>query len=114
MGRHSQNNQFALLVDNKNNNNIIPTPATDSPVLDHESGVTQEHQQLCRHPKYMDTWDTSYADEIGHLCQGIGEHPTLPNQQQVTGTEKMWPIIFSNIPRERITNVVHTKVVCEV
>ncbi len=89
-------------------------PATAAPVLAHESGVTLEHQQLCRHPKYKDTWDTSYANEIGRLCQGIRKHLTLPNQQRVTGTDTMCPIMFSNIPGNRITNVAHTKVVCEV
>ena len=94
-------------------NDIEPT-AMACPVLDHDTGVTLEHRQLRRHPKYKDTWDTSYANEIGRLCQGIGKHPTTPNMQRIAGTNTMKPINFHSIPRDRISDVAHTRVVCEV
>ncbi len=106
-------NRFALLEDDEIDNDIEPT-AMACPVLDHDTGVTLEHRQLRRHPKYKDTWDTSYANEIGRLCQGIGKHPTTPNLQRIAGTNTMKPINFHSIPRDRISDVAHTRVVCEV
>ncbi len=41
-------------------------------VLDSVTGELLEHRQLCRDPRYKATWDTSYANELGRLCQGIG------------------------------------------
>ena len=73
-----------------------------------------EHCQLRRRPKYIATWDTSYADEIGRLCQGVGKHPTKPNAQHVAGTDTMKPIKFQDIPVNHQSNVAHTRVVCKV
>ncbi len=54
----------------------------DSPsalsVLDPVTDDFLEYCQLCRDPRYKTTWDTSYANELGRLCQGIGSGPT-PN-----------------------------------
>ena len=61
------------------------------PVLDDESGKTLEHWQLRHHPKYKDVWDTSYANELGRLCQGIGTDPTTPSKQRVAGTNTSNP-----------------------
>ena len=41
---------------------------TALPVLDEDSGKLLEHRQLCRHPRLKETWDTSYANELGRLC----------------------------------------------
>jgi hypothetical protein len=47
-------------------------------VLDPTTGDTLEHCQLQRGPWHKTTWDTLYANELGHLCQSIGsrEAPT--------------------------------------
>ncbi len=45
-------------------------------VLDQATGKSLEHHQLCTDPPYKQTWDTSYANELGRLCQGIGTGPT--------------------------------------
>jgi hypothetical protein len=45
-------------------------------VLDPTAGDFLEHCQLCRDPRYKTTWDTSYANKLGRLCQGIGSGPT--------------------------------------
>jgi hypothetical protein len=45
-------------------------------VLDPATGKFLEHLQLCRDPRYIATWDTSYANELGRLCQGIGTGST--------------------------------------
>jgi hypothetical protein len=91
-----------------------PTTAVAFSVLDHETGKFLEHRQLRRDPKHKAIWDTSYANEIGRLCQGVGTHPAKPNTQRVAGTNTMRPIRFEDIPKDRIADVAHTKVVCEV
>ena len=40
--------------------------------LDSATGEFLEHCQLLRDPRYKTTWDTSYANELGRLFQGIG------------------------------------------
>ncbi len=107
-------NRFALLADDNIDNDEQPPTATAYSVLDHETGETLEHCQLRRLPKYKATWEKSYADEIGRLCQGVGQHPTMPNTQQVTGTNTMKPIMFQDIPIDCRSDVPHTRVVCEV
>jgi hypothetical protein len=91
-------NQFALLADDNIDDDKQPPTATAYSVLDHATGETLEHCQLRHRPKYKATWDKSYADEIGRLCQGVGQHPTMPNTQRVTGTNTMKPIMFQDIP----------------
>jgi hypothetical protein len=66
-------------------------------VLDPATGEFLEHCQLCRNPRYKATWDTLYANELGHLCQGIGAGST-PSAQ----------------PLHKRKEVCHTMVVCEV
>jgi hypothetical protein len=107
-------NRFALLADDNIDNDEQPPTATAYSVLDHETGETLEHCQLRRLPKYKATWDKSYADEIGRLCQGVGQHPTMPNTQRVTGTNTMKPTMFQDIPINHQSDVAHTRVICKV
>jgi len=98
-------------VDNATNS---PTNSVALSVLNHETGKFLEHRQLCRDPNHKPTWDRSYENEIGRLCQGVGTHPTKQNTQRIAGTNTMHMIHFSNIPKDRISDVAHTKVVYEV
>jgi hypothetical protein len=107
-------NRFALLADDNIDDDEQSPTATAYSVLDHETRETLEHCQLQHLPKYKAIWDKSYADEIGRLCQGVGQHPTMPNTQQVTGTNTMKPIMFQDIPINCQSDVAHTRVVCEV
>ena len=91
-----------------------PSTPVAAPVLDHSTGQTLEHRQLRRHPQYKEVWDTSYADELGRLCQGIGQDPTAPGKQRVEGTDTFRPIMHADIPSSRRHEVTYTKVVCEV
>ena len=43
-----------------------------APVMDEETGKTVESRQLRSHPNYKKILDTSYANELGRLCQGVG------------------------------------------
>jgi hypothetical protein len=45
-------------------------------VLDRDTGKFLQHHQLRTNPKHKPTWDTSNANELGQLCQGIGTGPT--------------------------------------
>jgi hypothetical protein len=47
-------------------------------VLNPSTGEFLKHCQLHRDPRYKATWDRSYANELGRLCQGIGTGPS-PN-----------------------------------
>ena len=56
------------------------------PVLDETSGQSLQYQQLRKHPKFAHMWNTSYANELGRLCQGIGKGSKVPSQQRVEST----------------------------
>jgi hypothetical protein len=93
---------------------LSPTSPMAMPVLDAETGQSLEHRQLRRHPAYKQIWDTSYADELGRLCQGIGTNATTPTKPRVEGTDTFRPIQFANIPANRRHEVTYIRVVCEV
>ena len=104
---HDESPQTPILI-------AAPSTPVAAPVLDHSTGQTLEHRQLRRHPQYKEVWDTSYADELGRLCQGIGQDPTAPGKQRVEGTDTFRPIMHANIPSSHRHEVTYTKVVCEV
>ena len=83
------------------------------PVLDVESGKLLEHKQLRRHPCPKKAWDTFYANEIGRLCQGVGEGTAGPDKQRVAGTSTFCVINYNNIPKNMRLDIYHTWVVCE-
>jgi hypothetical protein len=82
-------------------------------VLDSSTGEFLEHCQLRRDPRYKATWDTSYANELGQLCQGIGSG-TTPSSKQVAGTNNFFLIDYHDIPAHKRKEICHTMVVCEV
>ena len=59
----------------------VPSELEAMPFLDEESGQTLEFRQFFRHPKYRYIWSTSYANELGRLCQGVGSGNAGPKQQ---------------------------------
>jgi hypothetical protein len=83
------------------------------PVLDQDTGQSLEHKQLRRHPKHKATWDTSYANELCRLCQGIGNHPTHPHTKRIDGTNTFKPIQYHDIPNQRKGDTTYTRVVCK-
>ena len=86
----------------------------DMPVFNPDTGETLEYRQLRCHPKYRCIWETSYCNELGRLCQGIGRVDKGPKKQRVSGTETFQVIIYEDIPGDRHMEVCHTKVVYEV
>ena len=69
----------------------IPMPLATA-VLDQASGQMLEHCQLRKHPTHKQTWDISYANKLGCLCQGIGQHPSNPKSPCSPGTNTFKPI----------------------
>jgi len=113
--RARMQNAFATLADNDDD---IEAPTSASqlacPVLDTATGQQLEHRQLRRHPAYKAVWDTSYANELGRLCQGIGSDTTTPNNKRIDGTDTFRPINYHDIPADRRSDITYTRVVCEV
>ena len=82
-------------------------------VLDPSTGKILKHCQLCWDPRYKATWDTSYANELGRLCQGMGSG-TTPDSKRVAGTHTFFIIDYQDIPAHKRREICHTMVVCEV
>jgi hypothetical protein len=82
-------------------------------VLDPTTSNVLEHCQLQRNPRYKATWDTSYTNELGHLCQGIGLGDS-PSAKHVAGTNTFFCINYHDIPVHKRREICHTMVVCEV
>jgi hypothetical protein len=81
-------------------------------VLNPSTDKFLEHCQLRHDPCYKATWDTSYANELGRLCQGIGTGPS-PNIKRVAGTNIFFLINNHDIPCHKGKEICHTIVVCE-
>ena len=84
------------------------------PVLDKASGQSLQYCQLTKHPKFSHHWNTSFANELDPLCQGIGKGSKGPRQQRVEGTNTVRLIKFAEIPQDRRHEICHSMVVCEV
>ncbi len=82
-------------------------------VLDPSTGKFLKHCQLHCDPCYKATWDTSYANEFGWLCQGIGTGPS-PNTKWVASTNTFFLINYHDIPCHKQKKIYHTMVVCKV
>ena len=81
-------------------------------ILDPETGQSLEHRVLRRHPRLGPDWNTSYSNELGRLCQGIGVDPSDPSKQRVEGTNTFPPIRYENIPLDLRKEIAFSKVVC--
>jgi hypothetical protein len=75
-------------------------------VLDPATGEFLQHRQLRRDPRHKATWDTSYANELVRLCQGIGTGST-PSAQRVSGTNTFFLIDYHDIPLHKRKEVCH-------
>jgi hypothetical protein len=57
--------------------------------------------------------DTSYANELGCFCQGIGSG-NAPSTKWVAGTNNFFLIDYQDIWSHKRKEICHTMVVCEV
>jgi hypothetical protein len=103
-------NSFAALADTTDKE----SDGTAMPVLDQDTGQLLEHKQLRRHPNHKATWDASYSNELGRLCQGIGHHPQYKHKKRIEGTNTFKPIQYRDIPTQRKGDITYTRVVCEI
>ena len=71
------------------------------PVLNETSGKLLQYRQLRKHLNFAHIWNTSYANELGSLCQGIGQGSKGPKHQRVEGTKTFRLIKFADIPQDR-------------
>ena len=83
------------------------------PVLDEDTGQLMEYRQLRKNPKYATTWNTSYSNEMDHLCHGIGKN-TEGTGKRVEGADTFFVIHYHDIPADRRKEITYTSVVCEV
>ena len=63
------------------------------PVLDKTSDQSLQYYQLRKHPKFAHIWNTSYANELGRLCQRIGQGSKFPKRQRVEVTNTCYHFI---------------------
>jgi hypothetical protein len=82
-------------------------------VLNPSTGKFLKHCQLHHDPRHKATWDTSYANELRRLCQGIGTGSS-PHTKQVAGTNTFFLINYHNILIHKQKEICHTMVLCEV
>ena len=52
-------------------------------VFDENSGQLLQYRKLCKHPKFAHISNTSYANELGRLCQDIEKGSKVPKHQRV-------------------------------
>ncbi len=74
-------------------------------VFDEESRKLLKYRQLITHPKYMDIWMHSSANEFGRLAQGVGN--------QIKGTNTIYFIHNHQVPNDWFKDVTCAKFVVE-
>eukprot|EP01082_Thalassiosira_pseudonana_P012372 g11214.t1 g11214 contig5:382941-386300(-) len=74
-------------------------------IIDDTTGEVLEYRHLIRNPKYQKEWNTSCANEIGRLAQGIGK--------RIDGTNTMFFINKQDIPNDRFKDITYAKFVCD-
>ena len=77
------------------------------PVLDETFVQSLQYRQLRKHPKFAHIWNTSYANELGQLYQGIGKGSKVPRQQHMEGTNTFRLIKFADIPRVAVLGILN-------
>ena len=82
-------------------------------VLDQETGKQLNYGQLRKHPKFQETWNKYFLNEMGRLCQGVGTGNNGIGKR-VKGTNTFYVIKFEDIPRDHLNEICYTSVLCEV
>ena len=78
----------------------------EAAVIDNEIGELLEYRHLIQRPKYKKDWGFSFGNEIGRLAQGM-----LGRNE---GTDTLEFIDKKEIPNERLKDVAHSRIVCNV
>eukprot|EP00957_Ditylum_brightwellii_P142113 10827759-Ditylum_brightwellii.AAC.1 len=64
-----------------------------------------EYRDLIKNPKYMDGWKHSFANEIGHLAQGL--------KRGINGTNTILFVRHDEIPDDRKRDATYGRIVCD-
>ena len=70
---------------------------TALPILDKETSKFLNYGKLRRHPQYTNTWNISYANGMGRLCQGVGTGYRGAGKL-IEGTDTFHVVSFEDIP----------------
>ena len=73
-------------------------------VIDPETGESLEYRDLLKRPELKEQWQTSFANEVGRLAQGI---------RDIKGTNTIHFIPRSEIPADRMKDVTYGRLVVE-
>ena len=82
-------------------------------VLDNETGKQLNCVQFRKHPKFQETWNKYFSNEMGILWQGFSKGGKVLGKR-VEGTNTFYVISFEDIPKDRLKEVCYNSVVCEV
>ena len=66
-----------------------------------------------KHPKFQETRNKSFSNEMQRLYQGVGTGNNGLGKR-VEGTDTFYVIKFEDIPKDRMNEICYTSVVCEV
>ena len=80
-------------------------------VLEQETEKQLNQGQLRKYPRFQETWNKSFSNEIGRLCQGVGKGPNGKGNR-IEGTNTLFVIKFGDIPKDRLNEICYTSVVC--
>lgn len=93
-----------------------PSPEGYMPILEEATGESLEWGQLKKHPdpEVCFIWQTSYSNEMGRLCQGVGTGSKGPKMQRIAGTDTFRVIKFQfhYIPPDRRKEICNVRVAC--
>ena len=73
-------------------------------IVDEVTGRSLEYRDLIKDPKRAATWQTSLANELGRLSQGI---------RDIKGTDTIFFISKSEIPKDRLKEVTYARIVVD-
>ena len=73
-------------------------------VLYQETGKQLNYGQLRKHPKFQETWNKSFSNEMGRLCQGLGTG-TNGIGKRLEVTNILFVIRFEDIPKYLLNNI---------
>ena len=69
--------------------------------------------KLRKHPKFKETWNKYFSNEMGRLYQGVGNGKNGLGKR-VEGTNNFYVVLFQDISKDRLNKICYTSVVCEV
>ena len=65
----------------------------ENSVVEQKTGKQLNYGQLRKNPRLQDTWKTSFSNEMGILCQGVGTGPNGKGKR-IEGTNTLFAIKF--------------------